>query len=61
MMDWLELNGMREEIFVKIQFPTEKPAAWITIDDRCICFNGYFPTPEIINNFTPWNKKDGKI
>jgi hypothetical protein len=57
MMRWLLSNGMAGDIIPHIQFPTKKPAAWITIDDRCICFNGTFPTKEEINNFTPWNKK----
>lgn len=35
-------------------FPTQKPAAWLTIDDRCICFNGTFPTLEEVDQFQPW-------
>ena len=41
----------------KLQFPTQKPAAWLTIDDRCICFEGKFPTLEEIDGFVPWNKR----
>jgi hypothetical protein len=40
----------------KLKFPTKKPAAFITIDDRAICFTGEFPDIEFINNFKPWNK-----
>lgn len=40
-----------------LQFPTEKPPAFLTIDDRAICFNGIFPTTEEIMNFKSWNKK----
>lgn len=35
-----------------------KPPAFVTIDDRCICFNGN--TEGLYNqiiNFKPWNKK----
>jgi len=61
MMHWFTLVGMRDEILKEIKFPTQKPAAWITIDDRAICFDGNFPSKETINDFKPWNKKDGKI
>lgn len=42
-----------------IKFPLKKPPAFVTIDDRAICFNG---TPrgltEQIQNFTPWMKRE---
>jgi hypothetical protein len=44
------------ELFDKLTFPTQKPAAFLTIDDRAICFRGYFPSTEEIKNFKPWNK-----
>lgn len=39
-------------------FAHEKPSAFITIDDRCICFDGDWSkiTVESIFNFKPWNK-----
>ena len=40
-----------------IKFPTKKPAAFLTIDDRCICFGGMFPSLSTIDEFVPWNKK----
>lgn len=39
-----------------LDFPTEKPAAWITLDDRAICFQGKFPSQRTIDNFKPWYK-----
>lgn len=42
---------------IGLRFPVEKPAAFITIDDRCICFDGKFPGTEEIKTFKPWNKK----
>lgn len=39
-----------------LKFPTKKPAAYLTIDDRAICFSGIFPTIEEMNNFKPWYK-----
>ena len=41
----------------EIKFPTKKPAAWLTIDDRCICFEGKFPSSSAIDDFVPWNKR----
>lgn len=39
-----------------LEFPTQKPPAFLTIDDRAICFTGEFPTTEEMMNFKPWNK-----
>lgn len=37
-----------------IGFPTQKPPAWLTIDDRCICFKGTFPSIIEMRCFRPW-------
>lgn len=38
-----------------LKFPCEKPAAWITIDDRCILYmGGNHPTISNIENFKSW-------
>ena len=39
-----------------VSFPEQKPAAFLTIDDRCVCFNGSFPDPRKLIDFKPWNK-----
>ncbi len=46
-----------EELVEMLKFPDQKPAAFLTIDDRCICFDGTFPTATEISSFVPWNKK----
>lgn len=40
-----------------IKFPTEKPPALITIDDRAITFTGKWPKIKDLKNFKPWNRK----
>lgn len=53
---WLDLgfSGDRE---MEIKWPTEKPAAFITIDDRAILFDGKWPDIEELKSFQPWNKR----
>lgn len=45
----------------EFEFAYEKPAAWLTIDDRCIRFDGSWNTgrltPEQMLQFKPWNKR----
>ena len=41
----------------QIEWPTEKPPAMVTIDDRAITFTGTWPDIEILKLFKPWNKK----
>jgi hypothetical protein len=52
-------NNMRviaKMVVGMIYFPTTKPPAHVTLDDRAILFEGRFPHPEWIANFNPWNK-----
>jgi hypothetical protein len=56
MQAWLLQHDMNPETLNLIHFPTEKGPAWVTIDDRALTFNGLFPIPAQLNNFTPWYK-----
>jgi hypothetical protein len=42
-----------------ISYPTEKPAAMVTIDDRALCFDGNWSNfhPLKLKEFKPWNKR----
>lgn len=44
---------------MELEFPLAKPSAFLTIDDRAICFKGDFTelTPEYLSNFKAWWQK----
>ena len=42
---------------IALKFPLEKPAAFISIDDRALLFAGVWPDLSTLLEFTPWNKK----
>jgi hypothetical protein len=43
-----------------IKFAAEKPAAFLTIDDRAFCFEGDWNEiePVVLLDFKPWNKRE---
>ena len=58
---WLDAHGMSTQARDALLFPTEKPPAHLTIDDRAMCFEGYFPDLGWIADFVPWNKRTGEV
>lgn len=48
---------MSKDLIGSIKFPVKKPAAFLQIDDRAICFTGTFPKVTELLAFRPWNKK----
>jgi hypothetical protein len=42
-----------------LSFPTKKPSAFLTIDDRAVCFDGDWSKldPSELLGFKPWNKR----
>lgn len=52
------------EFIENLSFPTQKPSAFLTIDDRAIRFDGDWKSPDLdpktlktLLKFKPWNKK----
>ena len=45
------------KIAAAIEWPTEKPPALVTIDDRAITFDGTWPSIQSLKEFRPWNKR----
>jgi len=54
-----ELREKYSEFFCPewLNFPTEKPAAFVSIDDRTITFTGMWPDIDTLRGFKPWFKK----
>lgn len=63
MMTWLAAHASAElggdaasELMSKIRWPTTKPPAFVTLDDRAVTFVGVWPGVDVLKNFKPWNK-----
>lgn len=42
----------------EIEWPAEKPPAFVTLDDRAITFTGVWPDVDELRAFKPWNKRE---
>lgn len=62
MHGWAEKEFGEEHPMLKVPFgfPSQKPAAFLTIDDRAICFEGDWSDlePSDLLSFKPWNKRE---
>lgn len=55
--EWEEREGFAPYLVEHISFPTEKPPAHVSLDDRAIQFTGKWPYLSDLLDFKPWNKK----
>jgi hypothetical protein len=66
MKKWLERNFREywasdrtscDDKLKEIEWPTYKPSAFLSIDDRAITFDGSWPEPSSLKGFKPWYKR----
>lgn len=62
MQKWLSWHARVSDTILpkwldEIQWPETKPAAFLSLDDRAITFDGTWPDPHILLAFKPWNKR----
>ncbi|MEM8791034.1 MAG: hypothetical protein AAGE80_05420 [Pseudomonadota bacterium] len=53
----LIVDRVELKVTKSLKWPTEKPPAMVTIDDRAITFTGEWPEIEDLLSFKPWNKQ----
>jgi hypothetical protein len=65
MRAWLSFWAERErppgaevKFLEQIQWPLEKPGAFVTLDDRALTFTGEWPAMAALKAFRPWHKRN---
>jgi hypothetical protein len=60
MAAWLATWSNIEGVSLTVSFPEQKPPAFLTIDDRAVCFDGMWNNldPQELLTFKPWNKRE---
>ncbi len=55
---WLTVNRYRGlPLYALLHFPTKKPPAFVSLDDRVLTFTGEWPDVDTLINFKPWNRE----
>lgn len=54
---WAADRTAADDKLAEIEWPTAKPSAFVTIDDRALTFDGTWPDIKTLQEFKPWNKK----
>ena len=57
MKEWFAHHMATPAWLDAIKWPTEKPAAMITLDDRAITFTGEWPEIDTLLAFKPWHQR----
>ena len=57
MRAWLINHGCPGSVFAEIEWPTDKPSAFVTLDDRVVTFTGEWPDMQTLKEFKPWTQK----
>ena len=52
-----QVNWDMQRIVNELKWPSSKPPAFISIDDRALTFQGAWPTLNELQKFRPWNKR----
>lgn len=55
---WAADRTTCDDKLAEIEWPTDKPPALITIDDRALTFDGTWPSIDSLKSFQPWNKRE---
>lgn len=53
----VECRDTTKALIKTLEFPRHKPPALVTVDDRAMQFDGYFPPMQDLINFRPWNRR----
>lgn len=48
-------RALAEDLLEAIKWPTTKPPAFVTLDDRAVTFTGTWPDVAALRTFKPWN------
>jgi len=54
---WLRDQGLALGDLAELEYSTEKPPAWVTVDDRCFRFEGTYPTVAWLVEFNSWTRR----
>jgi|WetSurMetagenome_2_1015567.scaffolds.fasta_scaffold08678_3 hypothetical protein len=46
-------------VYAQVEWPREKPPAFVGLDDRVVQFQGVWPDPRELLHFKPWNRRSG--
>lgn len=60
MRKWFDANARSQHdlyLISRLSFPTEKPPAFVGIDDRVIQFTGTWPDVQALKNFKTWTNR----